>query len=591
MESFILVSDVNSYFFEPKEFIPFNKSPHDLASEINIRIQNSPEDSLVFNLEALFKKSFRQNHIILEVIFFLRCKYRIPNPIICIGFESLSDILYRKPENLIICSPGVKYLRNPVTGVTLEEQIVKLRKDNIFLHLRKFLRSALNVEQLRHHEANWWGAYQLLNTHNVILKSDSLQPLSEKTILSNRVLNHVNSVESSIAQYIYNSNGNILESADSKGANYLENKILSLDPLPRILYIDDMAQTGWGKILQEVIFRGVNDKSFKMIAPRKGEDLHTIWQTIFTKIIKFRPDCILLDLRLQNEEERAAEVENLSGAQILKLLKSELPSLPVIMFTASNKARSLKKLYNLGCDYMWTKEGVDEINDGKTSLRNYLELIDLIFDAATKFRDETDKKLYAAEVKLSKVKRDYSLKLKSLINIYDVILTDSNIWLNKRIEKVQQSLFILMNGCKELSNAKFVVIDQVFDEIIRISKEKLDSEFVNYDGTVSTPKERLPVRKTARWVEPVLQKYYDQNLLVKGLNIDGGNRRERYNRFAYADKVFITEIIPKYLEAGLSVLFISDDVRCKSAVRRNIRRELVAKYADFNSTDLVKTAL
>jgi len=150
-----------------------------------------------------------------------------------------------------------------------------------------------------------------------------------------------------------------------------------------ILYIDDNAGNGWSFVLKQVFPKA----SISCIIPDiklKGEIEKFYTTQIQPAISNCKPNVILLDLRLFDEDEDSIEVDKLSGTHILRQIKNSYPGIPVIITTASNKLWSFKQLISLGAEGYWTKEGLDERRNTQNSIKNYYSLIQLIAKASSK---------------------------------------------------------------------------------------------------------------------------------------------------------------------------------------------------------------
>lgn len=151
---------------------------------------------------------------------------------------------------------------------------------------------------------------------------------------------------------------------------------------PKIIYVDDQAQEGWAKIFQRMIYGGESD-NFAVIVPHKEEDEKEIVQRILNeeKRLKENTDQIvllILDLRLK-QEKGELPIEDISGIKVLKELKKEKFSCPILITTASNKWKSYKEINRLGALAYWQKKGLDEQNDTKSLLENYFSFLKLIY--------------------------------------------------------------------------------------------------------------------------------------------------------------------------------------------------------------------
>ena len=140
---------------------------------------------------------------------------------------------------------------------------------------------------------------------------------------------------------------------------------------PHIVYVDDMAEEGWGDILQRIVYKDKADyEKMEYIVPAKSDSI----KVIADKIIQIKnPDLIILDLRLK-DERGYLDPADLSGFQVLQELNKRHLGCAILVLTASNKVWSLKEAFRGNVMSYWTKSGIgaDETED---SVNNYLDLI------------------------------------------------------------------------------------------------------------------------------------------------------------------------------------------------------------------------
>ncbi len=125
----------------------------------------------------------------------------------------------------------------------------------------------------------------------------------------------------------------------------------------KILLIDDNADCGWIELLQNIHNCSVDKRvsSTEVLA----------WQN--TTPEKFNNyDLIYLDLYL---EKRKADSTNALFA--LKFIKGKFPHIPVVIFTASDKAWNLDEVLEKGADAMYIKESPIYYRNEEYSLKNY----------------------------------------------------------------------------------------------------------------------------------------------------------------------------------------------------------------------------
>ncbi|MCL5028477.1 MAG: response regulator, partial [Bacteroidetes bacterium] len=150
---------------------------------------------------------------------------------------------------------------------------------------------------------------------------------------------------------------NILNTAREK--IFAEEKVIPISSDIKILHIDDLENSfnNSDKIKEKI---GLLFEKIKKLIISPANDG------------RFDPDVILLDLRLfpAYDELHRHDVEKMSGALLLKMLREEYLGIPIIVTTASNKVWTYAKLIELGADAYWIKEGLDEkydVNDSKSN--------------------------------------------------------------------------------------------------------------------------------------------------------------------------------------------------------------------------------
>ena len=106
----------------------------------------------------------------------------------------------------------------------------------------------------------------------------------------------------------------------------------------RILLIDDEAKKGWENFY-ESFFRNSKIKFEDSGIEFKNEEKDNLIAKIELKVKEFKPDVVLLDLRLHDSDWGDVEIsENLTGIKILEKIKEINKGIQVIITTASNKA-------------------------------------------------------------------------------------------------------------------------------------------------------------------------------------------------------------------------------------------------------------
>jgi hypothetical protein len=140
----------------------------------------------------------------------------------------------------------------------------------------------------------------------------------------------------------------------------------------KILLIDDNADCGWIDLLKKIHNCGIDKIT--------SNDIVNDWKnTAPEKFNNF--DLIYLDLYL---EKGKADITNSLSA--LKFIKGKFPHIPIIIFTASDKAWNLDEVIEKGADAMYIKESPLYFRNTEYSLNNYRDFSTTINYVHHKYR-------------------------------------------------------------------------------------------------------------------------------------------------------------------------------------------------------------
>lgn len=121
----------------------------------------------------------------------------------------------------------------------------------------------------------------------------------------------------------------------------------------KILLVDDQAGLGWLELMKKVFGCQVDT-----LVP-KSTDQH--WQAVdFSQY-----DLVLLDLYLEGKPDKTLSLA------VLKHIKERHPHIPVVIFTASDKAWNLDEVIDRGADGMYIKESPAHVKDEQYSRENF----------------------------------------------------------------------------------------------------------------------------------------------------------------------------------------------------------------------------
>ncbi len=215
-----------------------------------------------------------------------------------------------------------------------------------------------------HQLTNEWGAYKLAYTAGYY---DLLEPLKQLQPSLNLIY----------FQYLIQKHGlipNNVNQGENTNPIRLEGKVL---------YIDDNYEKGWAMVLKRILETKVNlelrcYESVINFAQKEEQCVQEIVEIINTEA----PQLILLDLRLIPEDDLPVKnytnIEDFTGGRILNTIKAKFPFLPVIIFTASNKAWNMSQLFDEGADGYFIKESPTLYPDealGNENFQSFLKLL------------------------------------------------------------------------------------------------------------------------------------------------------------------------------------------------------------------------
>lgn len=428
--------------------ISLSSDLNDISNNVKDLIKD--EDVIFININLKISNFKRQDFKGIELIKLFRLK-EMYNHCVAYSFLSPSSIIKNNPLHSILFSKGITFIEAPLilSELNFNNEEVAVKENLI-----PFFRAEVDLGKIRHELANIWGVDRLnwlLDINDKELKTSFLKEVLKFTA---PVIN----IKDVDRQELYK----LIDNFNPNGK--------------KIFYYDDMA-TQWKPSLQKLF----GENNIVSITPQT-----TTEEELFKQISDQSPGCLLLDLRLENEKD-IKNVLDYSGGRLLIELKKQFITLPIIMFTATNKAESLRQLLAAGAEYVWTKEGVDDGINNELTLKNTINLVSEVNRCLSKFKNKTYEKIYRSELELSKINPHDKNLLYQLENgnfrYVKTIFIDSN-YLIKSIEDKYLSMFynlLLTNKYWGSDNPKFkkkiVIHSDVLNELYIISK--LDETFVN----------------------------------------------------------------------------------------------------------------
>ena len=347
-------------------------------------------------------------------------------PILLLGDCSFSSVIKRKSavDKSILLSNRIFFVENYTSLSPLNKDMLL---DNI--EISQFLEAYdclpqdfLNIYTPsnisatgRHGVSNVWGAYKL-----------GLVLLAQNKTENNLLFKYYAKLHSET--YTLDRDELLDFQLNTKGSN--------------ILYIDDETEI-WDLNLRKMM--GENCNITSLAIDSESNYYESICKGIIEQISEKKIDLVILDLRLtKSDSVIERDVSDYLSTLILKRIKETHKYLPVIIFTASNKAWNQFQMINTyGADGYYIKESPEFLPSKTYSLENTRKLIDSINDG----------------IRSSKQLKKYWVKI------------------NKLTEKIESNAFLSAemksSGVKSLN----VVFSLLSSEYSRTNFEKENSEY------------------------------------------------------------------------------------------------------------------
>lgn len=314
-------------------------------------------------------------------------------------FQPVQFININSETFFISISPRVTFVRYTEDPQKLNISKLSANKLTDLRVLLPYFKAHLLGSENRHSSTNTWAAGQFFRHYDVVkpgFSSPYLQSLNHTKTARLRDMNFVYELTHPPFSYAE------LQSM-SKRLNTLRRLLWTEDrdgfrQRKKIALIDDQAlrlhtQVSWGwQTIYSLLFFGDSEGVVNLDANQSDKDI--------LSQIDYSYDCILLDLHFASNDHQV-NARKIRGAVLMNKIQRRFPFLPVIITTASNKARKRKILQTMGCDAYWIKEGFDEPMNRVESFHNYLHLLELV----TKVSAQTYRFLKQCNLRIQQLKQ------------------------------------------------------------------------------------------------------------------------------------------------------------------------------------------
>lgn len=262
-------------------------------------------------------------------------------PIVIIAEESFQYLGLTYPEPSILFTKGIYLIKESLDDY---DRTLKWFNDRIIKPLDDFSSfvSSITINP----PANYLSHHSIANEWSILRWAKVLGISTEREALKD-----VRSNIESLLYYKYLQAKYPIEAEPDKAAFKINGK-------GRILYIDDEWNKGWNEVLSNYFATSSTEIEFETLKyDFKDKSHQDILKECDKKIQSFKPDVVLLDLRLSDSDFiNSHNSTHLTGYKVLEAIKLINPGIQVIIFTASNKVWNLLELQANGADGFLLKE-------------------------------------------------------------------------------------------------------------------------------------------------------------------------------------------------------------------------------------------
>ncbi|MCS4162213.1 CheY-like chemotaxis protein [Salinibacter ruber] len=196
----------------------------------------------------------------------------------------------------------------------------------------------------------------------------------------------------------------------------------------RILLVDDEADKGWGRILEEIGTNSTGEMEIS-VYPQGGS---VNYKDALDHISDTDWDAVLCDLRLQDWKDPDRTRSNdptdkaeYTGVDLIREVKDEHPFTPIIAFTASSNAWTQDAVYDAGAEGYWIKESPERRFDPSYSRENAASLLDQIQWTAAQRRTWNFLAVLSTQLQSRREDRIYRQSYRGLPNRDDAEVRES----------------------------------------------------------------------------------------------------------------------------------------------------------------------
>lgn len=326
-------------------------------------------------------------------------------PVTFIGYRSFRSLIKSEKYPRLLASQGVDYVKLPASVADIMNSFDMVSKCAITDPtgaVKELMPSAGEMTRVEsaiiHDLGNFMGSERLLYGACMAGRITGGEAIALIEKIKNAQNNERTLNKFNMAVYRLSEN----RFDDELRARYDDKDLTVKNFAGNILLIDDLAHLGWSDAIAASLWGSEytnNDRreGGLLISERKsqgstfclrsvsnegGQKEDDFFNTLKTNIKSYLTeeiDIVLLDLRLRRvKDESTIDPEKTSGIEILQIIRGFNAGIPVIMLTASRRAKNMEKVYDLGADSYFIKErgaGDDKPTDVKDYYNRFIEII------------------------------------------------------------------------------------------------------------------------------------------------------------------------------------------------------------------------
>jgi CheY-like chemotaxis protein len=226
-----------------------------------------------------------------------------------------------------------------------------------------------------HQISNWWGIYDMFSAYS----GHRYPEVAEGAFLPNpQIRSFVHSLRIKKARWLDGERQ--YRTCDAEAFTTIQDRLRQLYAHAKnksVVYVDDEGQNGWSDLLQQMLNEDRNspqcalseaaeadgDTGSLLAIPDKAgqQSLYaTSIERIANWVLSRDPNLVILDLRLRGGLEADQPPNEASGMDVAREIRKRDRYLPILFFTASNKAETLAISQSLDIDDYWMKPGLGE---------------------------------------------------------------------------------------------------------------------------------------------------------------------------------------------------------------------------------------